>query len=456
MTHAAPSLPLTVLALIGVGAPALLLALLGVTSIVGRPLPERWTGLATASFMAVSCASLLIGFLGYGLTQKGSQLLSYGTWSTSHEGGIRIEFLVDRLSMAFAALSTVIVGIVSAFSYRYLHREPGYNRYFVLLAMFVTGMLLVALSGNVAVLFVGWELVGLSSALLVGFFHDRPAAVANAFRVASVYRISDAAMLCAAVLLHHVAGTTSLSLLFGGNAGSAAQLTTANATVIAILLIIAVAGKSALLPFSSWLPRAMEGPTPSSAVYYGALSIHAGCFLLLRAAPLLEQAPAARILAGALGVATALFGAVTTRVQSDVKSSLAYASLTQVGLIVVEIAIGWHQLAFVHLAGHACFRLLQFLSAPNVLHDLHGLEGAIDPRAPAERARARAPASDRMRRRVFVIALERGFLDPILDRAVVEPFTWLAGRLTRLDAWLCRTVLPPRALPTAEEGEPDE
>ena len=197
------------------------------------------------------------------------------------------------------------------------------------------------------------------------------------FASMSVYRISDAAMLSAAVLLRHVAGTDSLSLLFGGGAASTAALTATNATIIAVLLIVAVAGKSALLPFSSWLPRAMEGPTPSSAVYYGSLSIHAGCFLLLRAAPLLEQAPAARLLAGGLGAATALFAGITTRVQSDVKSSLAYASLTQVGLIVVEIAIGWYTIAFVHLAGHACFRLLQFLSAPNVLHDLHGIEEAI-------------------------------------------------------------------------------
>ena len=317
------------------------------------------------------------------------------------------------LSLAFAALSTAIAGVVSAFSNRYLHRESGYNRYFVLLAMFVTGMLLVALAGNVTVLFVGWEFVGLSSALLVAFFHERPAAVSNAFRVISVYRISDAAMLSAAVLLRHVAGTDSLMLLFGGE-GPRNGLTAGNATLIAILLIVAVACKSALLPFSSWLPRAMEGPTPSSAVYYGSLSIHAGCFLLLRAAPLLEQAPAARLLAGGLGAATALFAGITTRVQSDVKSSLAYASLTQVGLIVVEIAIGWYTIAFVHLAGHACFRLLQFLSAPNVLHDLHGLEEAIgEPRLSGRWRSLAALWSDRARRRVFLIALERGFLDNV-------------------------------------------
>jgi NAD(P)H-quinone oxidoreductase subunit 5 len=456
MTVGMPSISLTVLVLIGVGSPAFLLAALGAASMVNRPLPERWTGLLAASSMAVACAALLVAFAVYGITRPGTQLLSYGAWSTSHEGGIAIEFLVDRLSLAFAALSTAIAGVVSAFSSRYLHRESGYNRYFVLLAMFVVGMLLVALAGNVAVLFIGWELVGLSSALLVGFFHERPAAVSNAFRVISVYRISDAALLSAAVLLRHVAGTGSLSLLFGGSAASATTLTATNATFIAVLLIVAVGCKSALLPFSSWLPRAMEGPTPSSAVYYGSLSIHAGCFLLLRAAPLLEQAPAARLLAGVLGVTTAVFAGITTRVQSDVKSSLAYASLTQVGLIVVEIAIGWYTIAFIHLAGHACFRLLQFLSAPNVLHDLHGLEEAMRDHSPAGRRASTLLMSDRARHRLFLLALERGFLDSTLDRIVVEPFQRGARLFARLDEWLCGAVLPSRRSAPIDGGDRDE
>src|SRR5688572_14216086 len=263
-----PSLPLTVLVLVGVAAPALLLALLGVASLLNRPLPERWIGLIAGGSMSIACAALLLAFFVYGMTATSAQLLSYGAWSASYEGGIAIEFLVDRLSLAFATLTAAIAGVISAFSNRYLHREAGYNRYFVLLAMFVTGMLLIALAGNVTVLFVGWELVGLSSALLVAFFHERPAAVANAFRVLAVYRISDAAMLAAAVLLRHAAGTDSLSLLFG-SAGTTSAVAGTNATIIAILLIVAVAGKSSLLPFSSWLPRAMEGPTPSSAVYYG-------------------------------------------------------------------------------------------------------------------------------------------------------------------------------------------
>jgi NAD(P)H-quinone oxidoreductase subunit 5 len=449
MTLDMPSIPLAALVLAGIGAPACLLVLLGVPSLLDRPLPEGWTGPLAGGSMTIACAAFATALAVYGMTGTGTTLLSYGAWSTTHEGGIAIEFLVDRLALAFAALSTAIAGVVSAFSNRYLHRESGYNRYFVLLAIFVTGMLMVALAGNVAVLFIGWELVGLSSALLVAFFQERSAAVSNAFRVVAVYRISDAAMLSAAVLLRHVAGSDSLSLLFGGAAPSAA-LSATHATIIAVLLVVAVAGKSALLPFSSWLPRAMEGPTPSSAVYYGSLSIHAGCFLLLRAAPLLEQAPAARLLAGGLGAATALFAATTTRVQSDVKSSLAYASLTQVGIIVTEIALGWYTFAFIHLAGHASFRLLQFLSAPNVLHDLHGLEESIaDHASGGTRADRGLLQSDRARRQVFLIALERGFLDTALDRFVVEPFTRLAGVLTRVDQWLCR---PRRSRTAAEAG----
>jgi NAD(P)H-quinone oxidoreductase subunit 5 len=407
--------------------------------------------------MLIACAALTTALVVYGVMGTGARLLSYGTWSTSHEGGIAIEFLVDRFSLAFAALSAAIAGIVSAFSNRYLHRESGYNRYFVLFAMFVTGILLVALAGNVEVLFIGWEFVGLSSALLVAFFHGRPAPVSNALRVLSVYRISDAAMLTAAVLLRHLAGSDSLSLLFGGaGSGSAATLTGTSANVIAMLLIVAVAGKSALLPFSSWLPRAMEGPTPSSAVYYGSLSIHAGCFLLLRAAPLLEQATTARFLVGGLGAATAIFAAVTTRVQSDVKSSLAYASLTQVGIIVVEIAIGWTTVAFIHLAGHACFRLLQFLSAPNVLHDLHGIENAIGERPSQARGYLEMLATKRLRQLVYMVALERGFLDSIIDRVLIEPFTQFATYLTRLDRRLCGALVLTRPLPVEPAEDRDE
>ncbi|HEX6463119.1 MAG TPA: hypothetical protein VFZ98_01645, partial [Vicinamibacterales bacterium] len=161
------------LVLVGTGMPLLVFAVLGGASLSNRQLPERWTGALAAAAMATSCLAFTAALVAHGFAQTGAQLLSYGEWSTTRADGIAIEFLVDRWSLGFAALSAAIAGIVSAFSNRYLHRESGYNRYFVLLAMFVTGMLFVALAGNVEVLFIGWELVGLSSALLVAFFHDR-------------------------------------------------------------------------------------------------------------------------------------------------------------------------------------------------------------------------------------------------------------------------------------------
>ena len=135
------------------------------------------------------------------------------------------------------------------------------------------------------------------------------------------------------------------------------------------------------------------------------------------------------------------------------KSSLAYAALTQVGIIVVEISIGWYTIAFVHLVGHACFRLLQFLTAPNVLHDLHGMEDAIGNRPSPSGGYLETMTSDRMKRGLFLIALERGFLDSLLDRFVVAPFIRVARQLTRLDEWLCEVVIPTRRTIAIEGGE---
>jgi NAD(P)H-quinone oxidoreductase subunit 5 len=228
-----------------------------------------------------------------------------------------------------------------------------------------------------------------------------------------------------------------LSLLFSATHQASHHLSAEQATAIAVLLIAAVAGKSALLPFSAWLPRAMEGPTSSSAVYYGSLSIHAGCYLLLRAEPLLAQSLLAQVLAGLAGGFTVVYASIVGRAQSDIKSSLAYASLTQVGVIIVEISLGLVTVAFVHMVGHACFRLLQLLRAPNVLHDLHRLERFLgddhedDETHPANRR----PSSPR--RRLYLFALERGFLDALVARLAIRPMVQLAAGLDRVDRLLC-------------------
>lgn len=223
-------------------------------------------------------------------------------------------------------------------------------------------------------------------------------------------------------------------MLFSGTAS--AKLGPEHAGVIAMLLIGAAAAKSALLPFSTWLPRAMEGPTPSSAVYYGALSIHAGCFLLLRASSLLEHSVAARVMAVAAGAGTAVYATLVTRVQTDVKSRLCFASLTQVGIIVIEIGFGWKTLAFLHMAGNASYRLLQFLNAPNILHDIHELENDLGGRFASPDAFAQAGFG----RKLYLFALERGFLDGMIERWVVGPVSCLALWLDRMDRRLCGSL----------------
>src|SRR5262249_5142763 len=149
-----------------------------------------------------------------------------------------------------------------------------------------------------------------------------------------------------------------------------------------LLLVVAAAGKSALVPFSGWLPRAMEGPTPSSAVFYGALSVHLGAFLLLRAGPILSLSIPLCVILVVWGLGTAALAAMTARVQSDIKSALAFASLTQVGLIVAEIGCGLRWIPLAHMIGHGCLRTLQFLRAPTLLQDYRQLENALGDRLP--------------------------------------------------------------------------
>jgi NAD(P)H-quinone oxidoreductase subunit 5 len=425
--------------LTGLASPALLLAALSLASLAPRSLSERCIAQLVATAMTTATAALAVALAAYLAFGTGAESWTVRTWFSSYDGAFRFDFLVDSGALAFALLSASICAIVARFSFRYLHREPGFQRYFVLFSMFALGMQLIALAGSIEVLFAGWELVGLSSALLVAFFHQRPSPVTNGLRVFAAYRLSDAAMLIAAALVHYYAGDGTLRGILG-TAGGTSGFSESEATLISVFLIVAVAGKSALLPFSSWLPRAMEGPTSSSAVYYGALSVHAGCYLLWRATPLLEQAPVAQGLAAVLGATTALYATLVARVQTDVKSALAYASLTQVGLIVLEIAIGLHTLAFVHLVGHASLRLLQFLTAPNVLHDLHEVQREGDD---ADARGARRPARWQG---LYRFALERGSLDELLDRGLVEPAQRFASALDRLDRVLSgeRPVREPR------------
>jgi NAD(P)H-quinone oxidoreductase subunit 5 len=414
------------LGLVAIAAPVLLLCVLGVPSLVGRRFDED--AIARASRWAIVSGLLatlaVLALMLIHATRHES--IELGNWVVIPNYQFSVKLIFDRLSVPFAILSFLLCGTVAVFATRYMHRERGYNRFFVLYAVFVVGMVLAALAGTIETLFAGWELVGLSSALLVAFFQERPAPVRNGLRVWSVYRVSDAALLLAAVVLHHLRGGGDFDDLFGAAAwpeGTAA-LSGGPALAIGLLLVIAAAGKSALIPFSGWLPRAMEGPTPSSAVFYGALSVHLGAFLLLRASPLLDASPVLAGVVVALGLATAVYAYVAGSVQTDVKAALSFASLVQVGLIVAETGLGLRYVALVHLLGNASLRTLQFIRAPTLLHDYHLLENAIGEHLP--RYGEPLPlTSGRLRAWIFRLALERGYLDVLMAAYVLSPLVRL-------------------------------
>jgi NAD(P)H-quinone oxidoreductase subunit 5 len=425
----------TLLALVVPGAPLVLLIFVGLCSLVDRPLSERVLSRSVAAAILAGLVAALGVLVLMVLQGKQYLTVEIGHWIAIPHFHFSAKLLFDYLSLPFVLLSLVLCGTIAAFATKYLHREPGYNRFFTLYAVFTAGMMIASLAGTIEMLFIGWELVGLSSALLVGFFHERAAPVRNGLRVWSVYRISDAGLLIAAVVLHHLRGEGDFRVLMGQVPWPSHEtvLTSGQALLVGSLLLVAAAGKSALVPFSGWLPRAMEGPTPSSAIFYGSLSVHLGAYLLLRAAPILEQSSLVCAAMVVLGLLTALVSTVATRVQTDIKSALSYAALIQVGLIVAEIGLGFRWLALAHLIGHASLRTLQFLRAPMLLADYRVLENAIGDRLPTRPALWSGFVPIRSADWLYRLGLERGYLDTALNEYVARPFMHLFRFCDRLE-----------------------
>jgi NADH-quinone oxidoreductase subunit L len=416
----------TFLGICVVAGPALLLAAIGTTSLVGRSLGERPLAALTAGSVSIGLLASLV-MLGMMLAFDTRHVpIELGNWVNIPEQQFHfhLKFVFDRLSVPFTILTLVLCGIVGAFTSRYLHRDLGYRRFFTLYALFLLGMIVAALAGTIETLFFGWELVGLSSALLVAYFHERSNPVRNGLRVWSVYRIADAAFMIAALSLHHLTGAGDFDALMGTGPWPQghASISPSHALFVGLLLLVAAAGKSALIPFSGWLPRAMEGPTPSSAVFYGALSVHLGAYLLLRVSPILQASPLLSGCVVVIGLSSAIYGALAARVQTDIKSALAFASLTQVGLIVAEIGCGLRYIPLIHIIGHACLRTLQLLRAPTLLHDYHSLENAIGEHLPHESTSWQRLVPVWTRAWLYRFSLERGFLDAVLDEFIVRPF----------------------------------
>jgi NADH:ubiquinone oxidoreductase subunit 5 (subunit L)/multisubunit Na+/H+ antiporter MnhA subunit len=316
-------------------------------------------------------------------------------------------------------------------------------------------MLLLLASGTFDLLIGGWELVGITSVMLIAFFQDRPGPASSATHVYSMYKIGDLGLLLGVFVVHYAAGTSECArLLRGVWPLQTTALPTATDTLTGLLFLFAAAAKSAQFPFSGWLPRAMEGPTPSSAIFYGALSVHAGAYLLLRVEPILLASPIASTAVIAIGAISALLGTLAHRVAPDAKTSIAYAAMTQLGIIFIEIGLGFPRLALAHIIGHAIVRTLQFLRAPSMLHDYHRVHAAAGGHlAPTGEGLIHAlPAPARLW--LYRFGLDRGFYDAVADRLVVAPMMSLSRWLASFEPGPDTPPAPPTAapLPTAQQA----
>jgi NADH:ubiquinone oxidoreductase subunit 5 (subunit L)/multisubunit Na+/H+ antiporter MnhA subunit len=330
-------------------------------------------------------------------------------WFNSGGFQANISFLLDGLGLVMTHLVLLVSLLTLRFSVNYLHREAGYQRYFMIMGLFTSAMLLIVMAGNAVLLFVGWELAGVSSYLLIAYSFERPTAAGNATRAFVTNRIGDAGFIVAIVMSFLWAGSAEWPVLFH----SASTLDTLHIGLVASGFLLAAMAKSAQVPFVPWIARALEGPTPSSAIFYGALMVHAGVYLLIRMQPLLEHAPELSWMITLIGAVTALYGVVGGFVQTDVKSALMFSTSGQLGLMFMACGLGWFELASWHLVAHAVWRAFQFLNAPSMMHLMN--------RSPRP-----VPRWLRRRRWLYTAALQRFWIEHVSDWLLVRPIEALA------------------------------
>lgn len=354
------------------GAPLLGFLVLGVWGLLGAKVSERVTVRITSTALSISflagvllviLASFVNDFPAVSLIEVPLLTLHHSRDHQHHS--VQFALQIDALSLPFTIVTALLTGVVGYFSSRYLHRDPGHYRFFLLLLLFALGMHVVTMGASFEVIFMGWEIIGLTSALLISFYQSRKAVIENSLRAFLFYRFSDSTLLIAATLFSSAAHGLSFAEL----RGQPVTLTGVSFFAVPLLVLVAAMVKSAQYPFTSWLPRAMEGPTPSSAIFYGGLSIHAGLFLLLRLVSVTTASFWFSALIVAVGAVTVLLASLFARVQSDIKSSLALSAVVQVGLMFVEVGFGFTTLAIYHFVGHSIFRTYQILGAASIVHE---------------------------------------------------------------------------------------
>lgn len=401
-----------------VAAPGLCFLFLALIWLLGfTPSERNITRLSKFVALMASVGSLsLAGAMWWNGTARLSA--SLGNWMHAGHYAFPVVLVLDWVSLPLFVLTVLLSAVITAFSSRYMHRERGFYRFFLLLNLFTFGALIAFTAESFDFLLAGWELVGITSVLLIAFFDERPEPVRNAVRIFAVYRLADVGLLLGIFWMHYSFGTA--------NFGQLPSQARTGETALGLLLLLAASGKSSQYPLFGWLPRAMEGPTPSSAIFYGAISVHLGAYLLLRAMPIFAHAPIAAAAVVGVGLITAVTATLAHRTATDAKSSLAYAAMAQMGLIFAEIGFGWQQLALLHMLGHATLRTTQFLRAPSVLHEYRRIRAANGGDLDRTGKHYERLLPEGLRLALYRLSLERGYFENALERGLVRPALSLA------------------------------
>ena len=343
-----------------------------------------------------------------------------------------INFYFDVTTAVYALVGSLISLSVTVFSKYYMHRDEGFKRFFNTLLFFYLGYNFVIFSGNFETLFIGWEILGITSFLLIAFYRDRYLPVKNGLKVISLYRLGDVCLIVAMWMAHHI---FHKNITFNElqNAGFLDVVIAEHPVYIqtmCLLMVIAVSIKSAQLPFSSWLARAMEGPTVSSAIFYGSLSVHLGVFLLIRTAPLWQDIALIKGILIAIGLFTSIIASGIASVQSSVKTQIAYASITQIGIMFIEVALGFHLLALFHFAGNAFLRTYQLLVSPSVLGYL--IHDMVFTHVPKQHA-SENTFSAKVKNTIFLLNIREWNVDIFLYNFLWKPFKFIGNKFNFLN-----------------------
>ena len=292
------------------------------------------------------------------------------TWAAFDGHSFEVAFVFDRLAAVMTLIVTGVGSLIHVYSIGYMKDDRGYARYFAYLNVFLFFMLMLVLGKSLLILFVGWEGVGLASYLLIGFWFEDAAKARAGKKAFITNRVGDAGFLLGMFVLYQAVGTLDMGTI---NAAFASATPPAvSATLVGILLFIGATGKSAQIPLHVWLPDAMAGPTPVSALIHAATMVTAGVYMTARMSAIYLAAPEASQVIAVVGVATAFFAATIAVVQTDIKKVLAYSTISQLGLMFVAIGVGAYGVAIFHLYTHAFFKACLFLGAGSVIHALGG------------------------------------------------------------------------------------